>query len=81
MRCECGTDEVFHHGLSQQIRRQEAFRKDEVVKALHVPSVRESLASQGAEPVGSKPEEYDAFVRSEIAKWQKVCKEAGIQPE
>ncbi len=53
----------------------------EVVKALHVPSVRESLASQGAEPVGSMPEEYDAFVRSEIAKWLKVCKEAGIQPE
>ncbi len=53
----------------------------EVVKALHVPSVRESLASQGAEPVGSTPEEYDAFVRSEIAKWLKVCKEAGIQPE
>jgi tripartite-type tricarboxylate transporter receptor subunit TctC len=53
----------------------------EVVKALRVPSVRESLASQGAEPVGSTPEEYDAFVRSEIAKWQKVCREAGIQPE
>lgn len=54
---------------------------DEVVKALKVPSVRDSLASQGAEPVGSTPEEYDAFVRSEIAKWAKVCKEAGIQPE
>ncbi len=53
----------------------------EVVKALRVPSVRESLASQGAEPVGSTPEEYDAFVRSEIAKWLKVCKDAGIQPE
>lgn len=54
---------------------------DEVVKSLKAPSVRNSLASQGAEPVGSSPEEYDAFVRSEIAKWAKVCKEAGIQPE
>jgi len=54
---------------------------DEVVKALKVPSVRDSLASQGAEPIGSTPEEYDSFVRSEIAKWAKVCKEAGIQPE
>jgi tripartite-type tricarboxylate transporter receptor subunit TctC len=53
----------------------------EVVKALQVPSVRDSLASQGAEPVGSTPEEYDAFVRSQTAKWQKVCKDAGIQPE
>jgi tripartite-type tricarboxylate transporter receptor subunit TctC len=54
---------------------------DEVVKSLQAPAVRNSLASQGAEPVGSTPEEYDAFVRSEIAKWAKVCKEAGIQPE
>jgi tripartite-type tricarboxylate transporter receptor subunit TctC len=53
----------------------------EVVKALRVPSVNDSLASQGAEPVGSTPEEYDAFVRSEIAKWLKVCKDAGIRPE
>ena len=54
---------------------------DEVVKALKLPQVRERLASQGADPVGSTPEQYDAFVKSEIAKWQKVCKDAGIQPE
>ncbi|MEW6334373.1 MAG: tripartite tricarboxylate transporter substrate binding protein [Thermodesulfobacteriota bacterium] len=53
----------------------------EVVKSLQSPAVRQSLAGQGAEPVGSTPEEYDAFVRSEIAKWAKVCKDAGIQPE
>ena len=54
---------------------------DEVVKSLKLPQVKERLDSQGAEPVGNSPEEYDAFVRTEIAKWQKVCKEAGIQPE
>lgn len=54
---------------------------NEVVKALKLPEVRERLASQGAEPIGSTPEQYDAFVRTEIAKWQKVCKDAGIQPE
>ena len=43
--------------------------------------MRERLASQGSEPIGSTPEQYDAFVRTEIAKWQKVCKDAGIQPE
>lgn len=53
----------------------------EVIRALKMPHVRERLASQGAEPVGSTPEAYDAFVRREIAKWQKVIKEAGIQPE
>ena len=54
---------------------------DEVVKALKLPEVRDRLAGQGAEPVGSTPEEYDAFVRTESAKWAKVCKEAGIQPK
>ncbi len=53
----------------------------EVVKSVKLPEVRERLASQGAEPVGGTPEEYDTFVRTEIAKWQKVCKEAGIKPE
>jgi tripartite-type tricarboxylate transporter receptor subunit TctC len=54
---------------------------NEVAKALKLTEVRERLASQGAEPIGSTPEQYDAFVRTEIAKWQKVCKDAGIQPE
>jgi tripartite-type tricarboxylate transporter receptor subunit TctC len=54
---------------------------DEVVKSLKIPEVRDRLASQGAEPVGSTPEEYDAFVKTESAKWAKVCKEAGIKPE
>ncbi len=43
--------------------------------------VRNSLAGQGAEPVGSTPEEQEAFIKSEIAKWIKVAREAGIQPE
>jgi tripartite-type tricarboxylate transporter receptor subunit TctC len=53
---------------------------DAVVKTLKIPEVKKRLAEQGADPVGSTPEEYEAFVRSEIAKWMKVVKEAGIQP-
>ncbi len=44
-------------------------------------SVRERLSGEGAEPVGSTPEEYDSFTRSEIEKWIKVARAAGIQPE
>ncbi|MCC7486163.1 MAG: tripartite tricarboxylate transporter substrate binding protein [Burkholderiales bacterium] len=43
--------------------------------------VRERLSGQGAEPVGSTPEEYAAFTASEIRKWVKVARGAGIQPE
>jgi len=35
-------------------------------------------AAEGAEAVGSKPEEFSAFLKSEIDKWGKVVKAAGI---
>ncbi|MGZ9005474.1 MAG: Bug family tripartite tricarboxylate transporter substrate binding protein [Burkholderiales bacterium] len=44
-------------------------------------SVRERLSGEGADPVGSTPEEYEQFTRSEIEKWIKVARAAGIQPE
>ena len=44
-------------------------------------SVRKRLSGEGAEPVGSTPEEYERFTRSEIEKWIKVARGAGIQPE
>jgi tripartite-type tricarboxylate transporter receptor subunit TctC len=52
-----------------------------LVEALADPAVNNRLASLGAERVGSTPEEHDAFTKSEIAKWMKVTREAGIQPE
>lgn len=52
-----------------------------VVEALADPAVNNRLASLGADRVGSTPEEQDAFTKSEIAKWVKVTREAGIQPE
>lgn len=52
-----------------------------LAKALNDPAVKDNLAKQGAEVVGSTPEEHDRFNRSEIAKWIKVVKEAGIEPE
>jgi tripartite-type tricarboxylate transporter receptor subunit TctC len=52
-----------------------------LVKALADPGVRNNLLGQGADPVGNTPEAYDAFNRAEIAKWIKVAREAGIDPE
>ena len=49
--------------------------------ALSDPEVRRKLSDQGADPVGSTPEEHDKFNRNEIAKWIKVARDAGIQPE
>jgi tripartite-type tricarboxylate transporter receptor subunit TctC len=49
-----------------------------MVKALALPEIQEKLSGQGAEPVGSSPEEFDAFIKSEIAKWGKVIRDAGV---
>ena len=43
--------------------------------------VRSQLSGQGADPVGSTPEELDKFNRAEIEKWIKVARAAGIEPQ
>jgi len=51
----------------------------EIAARLLVPETRESLASQGAEPVASTPEQFAAFIRAEMAKWSAVIKKAGLE--
>ena len=41
--------------------------------------LRRYFADQGVELVGSTPEEYAAFIRTDIAKWEKVIRETGIK--
>ena len=53
----------------------------EVVKILRAPDMREKFISMGAEPVGSSQEQFGAFIKSEIAKWGKVIRDANIKPE
>jgi tripartite-type tricarboxylate transporter receptor subunit TctC len=54
---------------------------DLVVRAVRSDYVRERLTADGGEPVSSKPEEFAAFIRSEIAKWDKVIRSAGIRAQ
>jgi tripartite-type tricarboxylate transporter receptor subunit TctC len=53
----------------------------EIVRALNSPELRQRLIEAGADPVGNTPEEYTAFIKSEIAKWAKVIQSAGIKGE
>ena len=53
----------------------------ETVKALELPDLRAKLADLGLEGVGNSPDEFAAFIKSEIPKWAKVIKEAGIKPD
>ncbi len=53
----------------------------EIVRALKSPDLLKRLVDAGADPVGSTPEEYTAFIQSEIVKWAKVINAAGIKGE
>ena len=50
----------------------------EVVRLLSVPEVRARISLEGADPVGSSPDAFAERVKSEIAKWTKVARSAGI---
>ena len=51
----------------------------ETQRILKLPDVRERIGALGAEVVGDTPEEFNAFMKSELAKWAKVIKEANVE--
>ena len=53
----------------------------ELTRVLDDSSVREMLAKEGAEPKTSTPEEFAKIIASDIIKWAKVVKAAGIKLE
>jgi tripartite-type tricarboxylate transporter receptor subunit TctC len=50
----------------------------EIARHLLATDVKEQLARQGAQPVGSTPEQFSTFIRAETEKWAKVIKSAGL---
>src|SRR5262245_19664017 len=52
---------------------------DALNKALAQPELKERFAAAGLEVASSSPAEFAAFIRSEIAKWGRVAKEANIK--
>ncbi len=53
----------------------------EIAKSLASPEIQAALTNEGAEAVGNKPEEFAAFIKSEIDKWSTVVKTARIQQD
>jgi tripartite-type tricarboxylate transporter receptor subunit TctC len=54
---------------------------DEVLHALAQPDVKQRLESVGFEIVGGTPDEFGAYIKTEIKKWEKVVKASGAKPD
>jgi tripartite-type tricarboxylate transporter receptor subunit TctC len=52
-----------------------------VSETLKTPEVRERLAQDGAEPVGSSPADFAVLVRAELVKWTDIARAANIKTE
>jgi tripartite-type tricarboxylate transporter receptor subunit TctC len=52
-----------------------------LLKILRESAVKAQFAQQGAEASPSTPEAFGAYIASEIARWQKVARDAGVMPE
>ena len=46
---------------------------------MNLPEVRSQLEANGIDPAPSSPQAFRAYIRSELGKWTKVIKEAGLR--
>lgn len=53
----------------------------ELVSAINAPDVIKHLASDGSRPMVQSPEEFGAFLRNEVAKWDRVARAAGLRKD
>jgi len=53
----------------------------DIARVLKQPEIRERFVSQGADPVGSSPDEFAAYIRAETAKWAQLVKASGAKAE
>ncbi|MCW5575071.1 MAG: tripartite tricarboxylate transporter substrate binding protein [Burkholderiales bacterium] len=51
----------------------------ETARIIKLPEVNRRVSELGAEPVGGTPKEFATLIQSEIAKWAKVIKDAGVE--
>jgi tripartite-type tricarboxylate transporter receptor subunit TctC len=55
--------------------------QQEIARIVTMRDVQERLLAAGIEPSSMKPENFTEHIRAEVAKWNKVVKAAGIEPQ
>lgn len=79
-----GYESVNTHGLFAPVNTPAAVIRrlnQETARYLNLPDTKERFLNAGVETVGSTPEAFIAAIKSDIALWGKIIKEAGIRME
>jgi tripartite-type tricarboxylate transporter receptor subunit TctC len=77
-----GFNEGGHHGIlvpAGTPRDIVARLRQDILKVLQNPDVKDRLAAEGSEVVGNTPEEFGAMIRADVEKWAKVIQRTGIR--
>jgi tripartite-type tricarboxylate transporter receptor subunit TctC len=53
----------------------------DIAATVNHPELKQRMSAQGADPAPTTPEEFAAYVKSEVRKWAKVVKESGAQAD
>ena len=79
----CGEVVVWYGVLAPSGTPREIVHRlaDGIQRATHDTEVRKRMLEQGAEPVGSTPEEFGKLLREEVARWAEVVKVSGARAE
>ena len=48
---------------------------------LKLPDVKDRLDATGFEPIGTTPDQFGSYIRTEVEKWSKVVKAAGVRAD
>ena len=53
----------------------------DVARIVATPELQQRILADASEPVGSNPEDYAAFIRTEIVKWREAVRQTNMKPE
>jgi tripartite-type tricarboxylate transporter receptor subunit TctC len=53
----------------------------EIVKVMAMTEIREKMISMGTDPVGTTPDEFGRYIKSETAKWGRIIRDSNIRPD